>query len=361
MLILPAQGAALVFLQRETNVALARVAGALCATCVLVLPLFPIAAHFYSGNADWIAAGIGPPGLHSLREVAVSFAGAIAPPRIRQRLLEALFAAGFFMCLERFATAVRRRSAEVGSYALVVSAFGLPIALLMGVSQVFPMFIVRYVLICLPFLLLMTAAGWVRYSQRWVAAVGLMLLVLLSLWSDRSYYSNPSKPDWREAISYITKNARYGDKLAFAPADCRLEFEHNLRRFARRPTQLMIIYPEWNSTFEVGGQYMGSPALMKTALNAPYERLWIVRPHLTGERTELNDLIAKYPVVLRKEFRGISVIFCSTHRCLADTLPVPSSTSLPHSDKQEVACFRFRQLEPAGHNRPVVGVSLVPK
>ena len=320
MLILPAQGAALVFVQRETNAGRVRVASALCTICVLVLPLFPIAAHFY-GGAGWIAATIGPPGLHSLREVAVSFAGAIAPPRIRQRPLEALFAAGFVMFLERFVTAVRRGLAEVDSYALVVSAFGLPIALLMGVSQVFPMFIVRYVLICLPFLLLMIAAGWVSCSQRWVAAVGLTLLVLLSLWSDRSYYSNSSKPDWRKAIEYITDNAHYGDKLAFDPAYGRIEFDHNFRRFAGGTTQLTIIYPQWNSTFEVGGQYMGSSVLMTKALNTFYERLWIVQFHSTGDGTELllNRLIAKYPVVLRKEFHymgssGFSVIFCGSHR-----------------------------------------------
>jgi hypothetical protein len=161
----------------------------------------------------------------------------------------------------------------------------------------------------------MIAAGWMRYSKRWAAAVGLTLLVLLSLWSDRSYYSNPSKPDWQKAISYITENARYGDKLAFAPACSRLEFEHNLCRFASRGTRLTIIYPEWSSTFNVEGQYMGSDAVMKTALNVPYGRLWIVQSHLTGDRSEqlLDHLIAKYPIVLRKEFRNISVIFCGSH------------------------------------------------
>jgi mannosyltransferase len=319
MLILPAQGLTLFFVQRETSVTHVRVASALCTVCVLVLPLFPIAVHFYSGNAAWIAAGIGSPGIHSLREVAVSFAGAIAPPRIRQRPLEALFAAGFLMFLARFVTAVRIRSAEVGSYALVVSAFALPIAVLMGVSQVFPIFIVRYVLICLPFLLLMIATGWVRCSQRWMAAIGLTLLVLLSLWSDQSYYSNPSKPDWRGAMEYITKNTRYGDKLAFAPAYGRLEFEHNVKRCAGRGTQLTIIYPQWNSTFEIGGKYMGGSAVMRTALNVQYVRLWIVRSDQTGDRTDqaLNDLIAKYPVVVQKKFRGISVIFCGYSMPLA--------------------------------------------
>src|SRR4029077_17782156 len=66
---------------------------------------------------------------------------------------------------------------------------------------------------------------------------------------------------------------------------------------------------------EVEGQYMGSNAVMKTALNIPYGRLWVVQSHLTGDRSEqlLDHLIAKYPIVLRKEFRNISVIFCGSH------------------------------------------------
>jgi uncharacterized membrane protein len=225
MLILPAQFVAIFFVQHETHVVPIRAASALCVAFVLVLPLFPIAAHFYSGADDWIAAGVGPPGLHSLREVAVSFAGATAPPRIRQRQLEALFAAGFFIFLARFVTAVCEHSAEAGSYALVVGAFVLPIALIMAVSQVFPMFIPRYVLICLPFLVLMIAVAWMTCSRRWMAAVGLTLLILLSLWSDRSYYLNPSKPDWPEAIKYIIDNARYGDKVAFVPSYGQLAFD----------------------------------------------------------------------------------------------------------------------------------------
>lgn len=311
MLILPAQGTAILFLQREKAKRL-RVAKAICAVSVLVLPLFFIAAHWYSGDPDWIAASIGSPGLRSLREVAVSFAGAIPPPRIRQRLLEALFAAGFFMCLERFATAARSRAAEADGYACVAAAFGIPIALLMGVSQLLALFIVRYVLICLPFLLTIIAAGWVGFPRRRVAAVALTLLVALSLWSDQAYYSHPSKPAWREAIRYIAECARYDDKLGFIPASGRLEFEHNVRRFGGGGTLPTIIYPRWNSVFEVAGQYMENPAVMKAVLKAPYQRLWIVQSHLMGDKDNqvLNGLIAEYPIVLRKEFRGISIIFC---------------------------------------------------
>jgi uncharacterized membrane protein len=63
MLMLPVQGAALFFLQHNTNASRVRVARALCTICLLVLPLFFIAAHFYGGAANWIAARVGPPGL----------------------------------------------------------------------------------------------------------------------------------------------------------------------------------------------------------------------------------------------------------------------------------------------------------
>jgi hypothetical protein len=106
MLILPAQGSAVLYLQRD-NEKRVRIASAIFAVFLLVLPLFFIEAPFFSANAGWIAAGIGPPGLRSLREVAVSFAGARIPPRIRQRLLEALFAIGFCMYLGQLARAAR--------------------------------------------------------------------------------------------------------------------------------------------------------------------------------------------------------------------------------------------------------------
>jgi hypothetical protein len=60
---------------------------------------------------------------------------------------------------------------------------------------------------------------------------------------------------------------------------------------------------------------MDSLALMRIALSASYERLWVVWSHGTGDRIHgtqiFNELTSKYPIVFRKEFRGISVIFCS--------------------------------------------------
>jgi len=57
---------------------------------------------------------------------------------------------------------------------------------------------------------------------------------------------------------------------------------------------------------------MGRSDLMEAALSAPCRRLWIVQRHFTGDRSEqvLNQVIAKYPTVSRKEFRSISVILC---------------------------------------------------
>ncbi|MBV8137950.1 MAG: glycosyltransferase family 39 protein [Deltaproteobacteria bacterium] len=308
MLILPAQFVAIFLFREEARLVRIRLAGALCIAFLLVSPLFLIAALLYRRDNDWIAASIGPPGLNSLREVLGSFAAGTPAPRIAGQLLELLFVAGAFLYFQRFVTASRRGSKEFGSYALIVGAFALPIALLMGVSQLEPLFIPRYVLICLPFLVVMVAVGWLLSGSRLVAAVGLMLLVGLSLRVDQSYYLNPYKPDWPEATKFIVDNARHGDKLAFVPSYGRFEFEHNLQRVVGGDSQLTIIYP----TVDAAGHSFDSLSLMKIALNTPCDRLWVVSSgEMIFEKQVFNELMlnSKYGVVFRENFRGISVTF----------------------------------------------------
>lgn len=315
MLILPAQAAAVLCLRRDKK-GLVRIGAAMFAVSVLILPLFYLAAHFYSHSGDWIATSIGASGLASVRKLMVSFVGGIAPPPIRQRPLEALFVLGLCMFLYRPVNSVRYRREDLASYVCVAAAFVIPVALLWSVSRVFPMFIPRYMLICLPFLLIMVAAGWMDLSSRWVVFPGLALMVLLNLWGDQAYYSNPTKPEWRKAIAYVTDHAHYGDKLIFAPGSGRFEFDYNLKSFHPRNIRFTLVYPRWNSRFEVDGRYIDSPedvVPMKAALFAHYDRVWIVESRLTGDLTEelLNQAIQTYAVVRRRDFRGISVIFCS--------------------------------------------------
>jgi 4-amino-4-deoxy-L-arabinose transferase-like glycosyltransferase len=284
-----------------------------CLVCILIAPLLVISAYWYTGGESWIAVSVGRPGVRALREVAVAFAGGVSPPRIRQRGLEALVAAGFVFYLLEWFRKVRNGDQDAASYFCTVSALTVPIGSLMCVSQAMPLFIVRYVLICLPFYLLIVTVGWYTLGKRWLFATAVALFAFLSVWSDVSYYSHPDKPAWREALAYMNASALNMDALVFAPSDGRLEFDHNLARFGDRAKRFWIVYPQWDSVLEVQGNYTGNEEILSAALETTYKRLWIVHSKLVGTSLEplIKGLREKYPLVLRSEFPGVSIIFCA--------------------------------------------------
>jgi hypothetical protein len=310
--IIPAQAAALFFLassksKRRTSIL------DLSLVCLLITPVLAITAYWYTGGENWIGESVGRPGVRALREVAVSFAGGVSPPRIRQRALEVLVAVGFVFYLVEWLKRVRKGGRGTPSYFCTASALIIPIGSLMCVSQAMPLFIVRYVIICLPFYLLIMTVGWYTLGRRWLFAIAVTLFALLSVWSDVSYYAHPDKPAWREALAYMNAKARNMDALVFAPSDGRLEFDHNLERFSDRAKRFSIIYPQWNSVLEVQGNYTGSDDILSAALERTYKRLWVVHSKLVGTSVEpwIENLRKEYPVVLHREFRGVSIIFCA--------------------------------------------------
>jgi hypothetical protein len=313
ILILPAQGLTLLYLEREWSKR-RRLLWAMSLVGLLLVPMFILTAYWYSGGEEWIARKIGVPGLASLREVAVTFAGAIAPPWVRQRSLEVLTALGFVMFLANWVKGPQQPTFRTTGYGCAAIALVAPIALLMCISQAIPLFIVRYVLICLPFSILIVATGWCQFRDRRVATSGVVLLVLLSLWGDQAYYSYSARPNWREAINYVSSGARDGDRLIFVPAESRFEFDHNFKRFCKRTVGFSVVYPRWNSFFEVDGQYYGNDELRDAALKLTPNRLWVViEPDLAeiSPQRLVADLTTRYPSVKVKHFGQLWIIGCA--------------------------------------------------
>jgi hypothetical protein len=313
ILILPAQGLTLLFLQREWSKR-RPLLWVMSLVALLLVPMFILTAYWYSGGEEWIARKIGVPGLASLREVAVTFAGGIAPPWVRQRSLEVLTALGVLMFLANWVKGSGPATFRANGYACAVIALVAPIALLMCISQAIPLFIVRYVLICLPFYVLIVATGWCQFRDRRVAASGVALLVLLSLWGDQAYYSYSARPNWREAINFVNSDARDGDRLIFVPAESRFEFDHNFKRFCPRTVGFSVVYPQWNSFFEVGGKYYRNDELRDAALKLTPNRLWVV---VEADLAEISpqrlvaDLNTRYPSVRVKHFGQLWIIVCA--------------------------------------------------
>jgi mannosyltransferase len=98
----------------------------------------------------------------------------------------------------------------------------LPPALTLAASVIKPLFFPRYMVMCVPALVLLAARGIVRLSrlpavQHWAAAAALLLVLAFSAWGARQYFVNfPTETsDWRSAVGYILEHQQPGDGVLF--------------------------------------------------------------------------------------------------------------------------------------------------
>jgi hypothetical protein len=304
-----------------------RVWATMVAILLIVSPLFPIAINYMDLSTDWITAAIGRPGAHSLKEVGVAFSGAMQPPRVRKRALEFICGTGIILFSIQLAWRWWRDRAVPPRYVLLFSAFAVPISGLMIVSQLMPTFIVRYVMVCLPFFLAMAAVGWIDLPWRWAGIVAVAALALTSLWADWTYFSHPNKPDWEQALHYLGSNARAGDSIAFVPAIGRLEFDYNVLRFGPKGLDISVIYPPWDSSQPDQLLEAGDP-LTATQTFARVDRLWIIRSVLSADadsQRTIDRITMGCAVTARSNFRQLSITFCGhnapVRRQTAHTIP----------------------------------------
>jgi uncharacterized membrane protein len=122
----------------------------------------------------------------------------------------------------------RERSSGVWTYALVFSWLALPIILTLAESIFTPFFVNRYLIICLPALMLGVTAGIARVRPVPFAALLLLAISILSLQGTRAYLHqeyDPYQEDWRSVTAYILDHAQPGDAIYFTPL-ARLPYEY---------------------------------------------------------------------------------------------------------------------------------------
>jgi hypothetical protein len=122
----------------------------------------------------------------------------------------------------------------------------LPIGVALAVSFRKPIFYPRYLIVCLPALVLLVAAGleWLRPRLLW----GLALAALLSLSVSglRAAYGTgyaPRQEYLREATRYIVTNAHAGDRALFYHPFSRVAFEYYRRALPARDDAPRVVYP----------------------------------------------------------------------------------------------------------------------
>jgi len=191
-----------------------------------------------------------------------------------------------FLCGMAFLRPVEmiHRDQEKWAVRLLILWLFLPPVVTLAATPIKPLFYPRYMVMCVPALVLLAARGLTNlYNGSRAGASVLALALMLSGWGTYRYFANLAEEstDWRSAVKYILQNQQPGDGVVVyrAHALCYGYYVHRSERehkFAAAPD---VLYPPDPgrplSRAEIGNDITG------------HERVWLI---LHDERDNPNEL-----------------------------------------------------------------------
>ena len=130
-------------------------------------------------------------------------------------------------------------------YALPLAWFAAPVLIAVLFSLARPVFLPRYVIICLPALVLLSAMGMMSFRRRWTALPVLALVCWFAVGGVRSYYEKDfdiGREDFRGAAEYVVQHAEPGDIVLFHKGQGRFAYSYYAARI-RAAAQPTIVAP----------------------------------------------------------------------------------------------------------------------
>ncbi len=255
---------------------------------VAVAPIALVIGSSAAGGPTWI----GPVALGSLGQTAVALAGGLAGPAGQPTWL---LAPAYGLLIVLGATRVRTLRAWPERWAiwLMLGWLILPPAVLVIVSVVKPILVARYLIVIVPPVSMLAAAGLVRLRRPVLVGLGAAAVVMLALLGDSAYYADPGKPDWRGATEYIADHGSAHDRW--------LIYES----WAWRPVVLYV-------------------AMLHDADHFPV-RLWM---DLDSSRSDYASMLGQTAETTADEARTIWVIATPTSRGVVDPVTAPAFAGL---------------------------------
>jgi hypothetical protein len=208
---------------------------------IAVLPLVIFVAKTGAGPIRWIHR----PGLPDLVAFAEHLAGGT------NRALPLIFAVAITLALIPIAHCliVRAQPWEVWRTQFLLLWLLFPVALTIMLSIFRPVFLSRYLIFCLPPLLILVAAGMARLRNSWLLAATLTCVLTLSTPGVFFVYGHDldTDPDAAGAAStFILDHAQPGDAILFHKPHARVPYEFflSVRATQNAPTP-EIIFPHY--------------------------------------------------------------------------------------------------------------------
>ena len=225
-------------------------------------------------------------------------------------ILLALCAAGLALAAVNTAVSARAGKRDTWDQVFVWMWLLLPVGMTAAISTLKPMFVTRYLIMCLPAFVLLVAAGLSVIRPRWLMAAALAAMIALSLRGTAAYYRvgfDPPEQDWRGAVHYLLARAQPGDAVLFYHPLARLGYEYYRQRWPQYPAPL-VVFP----TRADARLLKGTPPDFALLPHLPerYPRLWLVQNWGPDDFTERMHAIfaAHYEKAGERDFSIIHVV-----------------------------------------------------
>ena len=247
------------------------------------------------GHLSWVQ----PPSLLEFYHLGVFLAASGGKAVGAVLLAFDLVLIGFFLARLKAAWQERDNDLQRWRYALVASSFFSPIVIVLAVSMVRPAFYHRFLIICLPPFVMMTAVGALQIRRRlmWISAIA--GVCILSLVSTVILYTRVTE-EWRGAVSYMIAVAHPEDRVLYYQSLGAFAAENYWNWLpggsAPRPREVIVNPPSTDWQQQIG--------------QAP--RVWLVLYRAKVDdaqaRSVEQELMKVYDAGVEKVFRGVTVI-----------------------------------------------------
>ena len=217
-------------------------------------------------------------------------------------------------------------SERVWKYWFLLIWLVLPVALVLAISLRWPAFEPRFLIFCLPPLLLLAADALTRVRSKVLFAAAITIVLGLSLNGTYSYYRGRADAEhtdnWRDATHYILSQARAGDAVLFSYSEERLAFDEYQRQLQTAGYRIHE-FPEQTDLELLTLRPSRPSAELLSNIVAGYERVWVIsafQPNPASRRAEA-PLAASFREYSERSFGFVRADL------YADKIPPPERNS----------------------------------
>jgi hypothetical protein len=183
-------------------------------------------------------------------------------------------------------------------------------------------FIIRYLIVSLPALLLLASVGLSQIPWASVRVAMLVAVIALSVEPLVVEYRSPVRTEgyqqWRRATTFLLSKARRGDAVFVYVGEVRVAYDYYVRQSAEPAGLPAVVYPPdtylSSPVFATSAERTQSSRVL-AALPRRYRRVWLVMSHerLSQERLTTAGLIQRrlaehYDPAGAWAFRGVRVM-----------------------------------------------------